>query len=249
MAPWPYPRVIAHRCGGTLAPENTLAGLRIAARLGCRAVEFDVMLSRDGVPVLIHDDTLERTTDGQGRVADTDLSAIRRLDAGVRHAPSFSGEPLPTLVEAIACCNELGLLANIEIKPSLGLDLATGAAVAALTKKLWRDHRPPLLSSFSEDALAAAVLAAPQLPRALLVDAIPDDWVERLRRLGAIAIHCCATQFEPGQAATFTATLAAAGVPLACYTVNNPALAETLFAAGIAAVFTDRPDLFAAASM
>jgi glycerophosphoryl diester phosphodiesterase len=237
---WPYPRVIAHRCGGALAPENTLAGLRIAARLGCRAVEFDVMLSRDGVPVLIHDDTLERTTDGCGRVADTDLAALRRLDAGLRHAPAFSGEPLPTLAEAIACCNELGLLANIEIKPSPGFELATGAGVALLTQKLWRGATPPLLSSFSEDALTAAALAAPQLPRALLVDEVPGDWAERLRRLGANAIHCAAAGFEVWQAAT----LAAAGVPLACYTINHPYRAETLFAAGVAAVFTDRPDLF-----
>jgi glycerophosphoryl diester phosphodiesterase len=245
MTPWPYPRLIAHRCGGALAPENTLAGLRIAARLGCRAVEFDVMLSRDGVPVLIHDDTLERTTNGQGRVADTDLTVLRRLDVGVRHAPAFGGEPLPTLAEAIACCNEHGLLANIEIKPSPGAELATGAAVALLTKKLWRGEPPPLLSSFSEEALAAAALAAPQLPRALLVDAIPDDWNERRRRIGAIAVHCCDKQFEPKKAEA----VAAAGMPLACYTVNHPALAETLFAAGVTSVFTDRPDLFTAAAM
>jgi glycerophosphoryl diester phosphodiesterase len=245
MTPWPYPRIIAHRCGGALAPENTLAGLRIAAHLGCLAVEFDVMLSRDGVPMLIHDDTLERTTDGHGRVADTDLGALRYLDAGVRHAPAFAGEPLPTLAEAIACCNELGLLANIEIKPSPGEDLATGAAVALLTKKLWRGEPPPLLSSFSQDALAAAALAAPQLPRALLADAIPDDWAERLRQLGAIAVHCCGKQFEPKKAEA----VAAADMLLACYTVNDPALAETLFAAGVTAVFTDRPDLFTAAAM
>jgi glycerophosphoryl diester phosphodiesterase len=228
-----------------LAPENTLAGLRIAARLGCWAVEFDVMLSRDGVPVLIHDEALERTTNGKGYVAETDLAALRQLDAGVRHAPAFTGEPLPTLAEAIAACDEFGLIANIEIKPAPGFELATGAAVALLTKKLWRGRTPPLFSSFSEDALAAAALAAPQLPRALLVNEVPGDWAERLRRLGAIAIHCAAAGFEP----RLVAILSAAGVPLACYTLNNPALAETLFDAGVTSVFTDRPDLFAAASM
>jgi glycerophosphoryl diester phosphodiesterase len=203
------------------------------------------MLSRDGVPVVIHDDTLERTTDGQGRVADADFAALRRLDAGVRHAPAFKGELLPTLGEAIACCNELGVLANIEIKPSPGFELATGAAVGLLTKKSWRGDVPPLLSSFSEDALGAAALAAPQLPRALLVDAIPEDWGVRLRRLGAIAVHYAAAHFEPKVAGA----LAVENIALACYTVNDPALAETLFAAGVATVFTDRPDLFAPATM
>ncbi len=242
MASWPYSRIIAHRCGGALAPENTLAGLRIAARLGCRAVEFDVMLSRDGVPVLIHDETLERTTNGAGYVAETDLAALRQLDAGVSHAPAFTGEPLPTLAEAIAACDEFGLIANIEIKPARGFELATGAAVALLTKKLWRGGTPPLLSSFSEDALAAAALAAPQLPRALLVNEVPGDWAQRLRRHGAVAVHCAAARFDAQRAAA----LAAVGIPLACYTVNDPARAEALFAAGVAAVFTDRPDLFAA---
>ena len=77
-----YPRIIAHRCGGALAPENTLAGLRVAARLGCRGVEFDAMLAADGVPVLIHDETLERTTSGLGRVTDSESAQLIRLDAG-----------------------------------------------------------------------------------------------------------------------------------------------------------------------
>ncbi|MCC7269211.1 MAG: glycerophosphodiester phosphodiesterase, partial [Rhodocyclaceae bacterium] len=93
---WPHPRLIAHRCGGALAPENTLAGLRKAFELGYRAVEFDVMLSGDGTPVLIHDETLERTTDGRGRVADTSDAELARLDAGSWRGAQFAGEPLPS---------------------------------------------------------------------------------------------------------------------------------------------------------
>ena len=92
-----YPRIIAHRCGGALAPENTLAGLRLAARLGCGGVEFDTMLAADGVPVLMHDETLERTTSGCGRVADLDSISLARFDAGSRHHPAFAAEPVPTL--------------------------------------------------------------------------------------------------------------------------------------------------------
>ena len=103
----PLPRWIAHRGGGSLAPENTLAGIRLAARLGFRAVEFDVMLSADGTPFLIHDETLERTTNGHGPVCATPDRVLHRLDAG-------QGESLPTLAQAAALCRELGLLANVE---------------------------------------------------------------------------------------------------------------------------------------
>ena len=105
------PRWFAHRGGGTLAPENTLAGIRLAARMGFKAVEFDVMLSADGTPVLIHDETLERTTSGAGRVCDTSDDALFLLDAG-------NGERIPRFSEAAALCREYGLLANIEIKPA-----------------------------------------------------------------------------------------------------------------------------------
>lgn len=232
-----YPRIIAHRCGGALAPENTLAGLRLAARLGCRGVEFDAMLAADGLPVVIHDETLQRTTSGRGRVADMDAAAFVRLDAGGRHHPAFAGEPAPTLDEVLRLCATLGLWANVEIKPSTGQDLATGRVVA--------QHAPAaagkiLLSSFSTAALCAAAAEAPQLPRALLVEAIPGDWRERMAESGAIALHCAARAVT----ADVLQTVREAGVPLACYTVNRRDEAERLFALGVSAIFTDRPDLW-----
>ena len=126
------PRLIAHRCGGNRAPENTLAGLHEAAR-GCQAVEFDVMLSADGTPVLIHDETLERTTNGVGRVCETPDAVLFALDAG-------RGERIPTLAEAAALCQRYGLLANIEIKPSAGHEAATGA-VARFVQERWQGFR------------------------------------------------------------------------------------------------------------
>lgn len=235
-----YPRFFAHRCGGALAPENTLAGLRLAARLGYRGVEFDVMLCADGVPVLIHDETLERTSDGSGRVAETALAQLRRIDAGSRQHRAYAGEPIPTLEEAIACCSVLGLTANIEIKPADGVARETGTTVATMVLRDWRSAMPPLLSSFSEEALAAARAAAPALPQALLVDAVPSDWLPRLRELGCMGLHCSARHLIPELAADF----AAAGVPFACYTVNSVADASRLFGLGAAALFTDRLDLF-----
>ena len=179
-----------HRCGGALAPENTLAGLRKAAELGYRAVEFDVMLSADGTPVLIHDETLERTTDGHGRVDETSDAELARLDAGSRHGAQFAGEPVPSFGDAAELCLALGLWANVEIKPSVGHETETGRRVALETRDLWSGLPPPLLSSFSLEALTAAREAVPELPRGLLVEAPPADWLGLLRRLDCISLHC-----------------------------------------------------------
>lgn len=239
MTGWRYPRLIAHRCGGALAPENTLAGLRIAARLGVKAVEFDAMLSGDGVPVLIHDETLARTTGGNGRVAETALAELQRLDAGRHHHPAFAGEVVPTLVAALALCDELKLAVNLEIKPAAGQEAVTGGTVAALAATCI-PRAGLMLSSFSTAALDAAREMAPELPRALLVEAIPADWAEQLRQHGCTALHAAAGQLDPARAGT----VLAAGFPLACYTVNDPQEARRLYALGVAAIFSDRPDLF-----
>jgi glycerophosphoryl diester phosphodiesterase len=237
-----YPRIIAHRGCGALTPENSLAGLRLAARLGCRGVEFDVMLSADGVPLLIHDETLERTTSGCGRVVDMSFAELARLDAGSRHHPAFAAEPLPTLDAALRLCAELGLWANVEIKPSAGREAETGRVVsrqaATATGAL-------ILSSFSMPALLAAAAQAPLLPRALLVKALPADWRERMAQAGAIAVHAAAQEMNAAAAQAVTA----AGFPLACYTVNRRDDAERLFALKVAAVFSDRPDLWSPAEM
>lgn len=236
-----YPHIIAHRCGGALAPENTLAGLRIAARLGCRGVEFDAMLSADGVPILIHDETLERTTSGRGRVADTSVAEMTRLDAGMRHHRAFAGEVAPTLVEALAVCRQLGLWANVEIKPSAEQESETGRIVAQQASAFG----DILLSSFSVDALREAATVAEHLPRALLVDSVAGDWFCSMRDCGATALHAAAELTTPER----VQALNTAGVPVACYTVNRRDVAERLFAMGVSAVFTDRPDLWAIEEM
>ena len=97
MQDWPYPKLFCHRLGGALGPENTLGAMQKAIALGVRAVECDVKLSADRVPFVLHDDTLERTTNGQGLAGALSMSALLALDAGISHHPAFAGEPLPTL--------------------------------------------------------------------------------------------------------------------------------------------------------
>ncbi len=231
-----YPRVIAHRCGGTLAAENSLAGLAAAARLGCRGVEFDVMLSADGVPVLMHDDTVDRTTGGAGAVRRLTLAQLRALRVG--------DEPVPLLSEALRRCAELGLWANIELKTVTGGDDAElGVTVGRQLAREWNGRG--VVSSFSLAALRAAQSQASRHACALLFETLPGDWREFVAATGAIGVHLEAARFNPDDGAA----LRAAGLAVACYTVNDRERALALRAAGVAAVFSDRPDLFAADEM
>ncbi|MEO8039964.1 MAG: glycerophosphodiester phosphodiesterase [Betaproteobacteria bacterium] len=244
---WPYPRIIAHRGGGTVAPENTLVALRLAASLGFGGVEFDVKLAKFGVPVLLHDDTLERTSTGAGPVVDRDAAELRAVDAGSWFGNEFAGEHIPTFETASTLSRSLGLWANIEIKPDAANPEDTGRIVALLAARFWKDASPaPLLSSFSEPALRAARTQAPELPRALLVDQVPHDWAERTRALECRALHCSQDAITPD----LVAAVHGAGLGLLAYTVNETGRALTLFEMGVDAIVTDelrdiRPDFLA----
>jgi glycerophosphoryl diester phosphodiesterase len=241
-----YPaRFIAHRGGGVLAPENTLAGLREAKQRGYAAVEFDVMLARDAVPVLMHDDTLERTTSGAGAVPALTAAELGRLDAGAWRDARFAGEPVPAFAAAGRLCRELDLFANVEIKPyapgGAAAAAQTGDSVARQCAHLWDGAAGAvLISSFSPLALVAARAAAPELRRAFLVDAVPPGWRAELELLDCVALHCNAAHLD---AATAEA-VKAAGYGLMCWTVNDPESAERLFGWGVDAICTDRLDLF-----
>ncbi len=237
---WPYPRVVAHRGGGTLAPENTLGALRLGASMGFRGVEFDVMLAGDATPVLIHDETLDRTTSGRGRVPSRPYAEIEALDAGAWHSERFRGEKVPTFVSAAIVCRELGLWPNVEIKPAKGFEVQTARAVAQLTLDLWRGAAlAPVLSSFSIEALAAAKEVAPSLPRGMLVSRIPSDWQARMEKLGCVALHCNYKELTQSLASD----IHAAGYAVLCWTVNDPGVAARLFGWGVDCVVTDRLDL------
>jgi len=187
---WPFPRLLAHRGGGALAPENTLSGLRLARRLGFAGVEFDVKLSQDRIPILMHDDTLDRTTSGQGPVAAVPLAALTRFDAGSSFGAAFRGERVPTFDAAVQLCRSLDLWANVEVKPCPGREVETGSIVARAAATLWAETQaPPLLSSFSRAALESARLAAPHLPRGLLVVEVPSDWQAALAGLDCVSLH------------------------------------------------------------
>ena len=242
MKPWPYPRSIAHRGGGTLAPENTLAAMRKARELRFAGVEFDVMLAGDGTPILMHDETLDRTTSGSGAIAQTAFAKIQSLDAGSWFAPRYAGEPVPSFEQAGKLCVDLELWANVEIKPAKGYEVATGKSAALAAKELWRGAPlQPLLSSFRPEALAAAREAAPEVARGALIRSIPPDWERRLEELGCVSLHCDYRMLLPQQ----VRAVRDAGYWVLCYTVNDPAIARVLFDWGVDAIVTDRLNLIA----
>jgi glycerophosphoryl diester phosphodiesterase len=243
---WNYPNILAHRGGGKLAPENTIAGLRRGLEHGFRAVEFDVMLARDGVPVVMHDPYLGRTVAGSGNVFDYDAAELVGMDAGNWFGAEYRGETVPLFTAFVQFCKEHGIWMNIEIKPAPGFEEATGRVVAGLTRALFGpeiaqdDPRQlPLLSSFSPVALAAAMQAAPDLARALLLDRLDAGWQEQAGALQAVAIHTSHKHLDQAQARQ----VKQAGYGLFCYTVNDPVRARELLGWGVDAFCTDRIDL------
>ena len=239
---WPYPLWIAHRGAGKLAPENTLAAFRVGAGHGYRAFECDVKLSADGVPFLLHDATLERTTSGHGAAGSQTWSTLSHLDAGAWHSNAFAGEPIPSLASVASFCIDAGFALNIEIKPTPGTEARTGRTVAAEAARLWaRQLVQPVLSSFSADALQTARDAAPELPRALLLDTLPDAWFEQARALGCLAVVTHHALMD----AALIARLHDGGLRAWVYTVNDPGEAERLLQLGIDGMITDALDRFA----
>ena len=246
---WPYPRWIAHRGAGRLAPENTLAAFRLGARYGYRMFECDVKLSADGVPFLLHDATLTRTTAAPAPLAAQESAVagnqpwatLSRLDAGSWHSRTFAGEPLPTLAQVAQFCLDNGHALNIEIKPTPGTERPTGEVVAAQAAQLWRGTAvPPLLTSFQPEALEGARNSAPELPRGLLLDGLWRGWLETAVALGCVAVVCHHALWD----ASTIAHAKGAGLRCLSYTVDDTGTALRLLDLGIDGLITDRVDLF-----
>lgn len=245
MKNWPYPKYVAHRGAGKIAPENTLAAFRVGASFGYRMFECDVKLSSDGVPFLLHDDTLARTTDGSGIAGNMPWEALSRLDCGAWHSRAYAGEALPTFDAVAAYCLANHLMLNIELKPTedgAAIERKTGEVVAARAEALWADTAiKPLLSSFKPESLAGAKKAAPKLPRGLLLDELWCDWLETAIELKCVAVICNHKLWD----AQTVAAVKAQGMRCLSYTVNEEKDAKRLFDLGTDGIITNRIDLFA----
>lgn len=243
---------IAHRGASLHAPENTLAAFETAIRQGIDAIEFDVRLTADGVPVVVHDDRLERTTDGRGPVAEASLQSIRRLDAGSWFAARFRGERVPTLAEALECASfRCGV--NIEIKtetrrgrslmrsrPGSRADEASLAAAVARELRRARCSRPPVISSFSRTALEAVRALLPRTHLGFLVSRSTRGVAPAHRALSLHSLH-------PHLRLSSRRRIAAAhrqGLLVLVWPVNDREALLRLVALGVDGVMTDDPLLF-----
>jgi glycerophosphoryl diester phosphodiesterase len=240
---WPYPRVAAHRGGGKLAPENTLDGIDTGAAHGLKMVEFDAKLSADDMVFLLHDDLVDRTSNGVGLAKTKRYEALRTLDAGAWFGREFTGAWMPTLDEVAARCRHLQLAANVEIKPCEGRDVETGRRVARETARLWAESEiPPLLSSFSHAALEAAAIECEHVSRGMLYDVVPDDWRAQAERLSSLSLHANHKHLTEKQ----VDEIKSAGLYMLVYTVNDPDRARLLGSWGVDTICTDRIDLIGA---
>lgn len=246
LAPWPLPLWIAHRGAGRLAPENTLAAFRLGAAHGYRAFECDVKLSADGVPFLLHDATLERTTSGRGVAGELDWSVLSRIDAGTWHSRAHAGEPLPSLQALAAYLRANAFALDLEIKPTPGTDHHTGQVVGREAARLWAgaDAPPLLFSSFRPEALAGARETAPHIPRALLLDTLWPSWLDVAQQLGCSAV----ISNYNAMSAQALGQIHGAAMRGLVYTVNDPAPAAWLQSIGIDGIITDAVDRFSPAA-
>jgi glycerophosphoryl diester phosphodiesterase len=238
---WPYPFWIAHRGAGKLAPENTLAAFRLGASYGYRAFECDVKLSADGVPFLLHDAALDRTTSGHGHADLMRWSDLSRLDAGGWHSRSYAGEPPASLETVARYVQRNGFTLNIEIKPMPKWEEHTGIVVAEQARRLWAGQPvPPLLTSFQPQALRGALLGAAELPRGLLIETFWNGWLETARELECKAVVSLYALLD----AAVVGRAHQAGLKVLAYTVNDPAEAHRLHRLGVDGIITDAVDRF-----
>lgn len=235
------PHIVAHRGASIEAPENTIAAFRVAGARAAKWIECDVTLSSDNKCVLIHDDTLERTTDGTGPIHHSDLATLRGLDAGAWFSDIYIGERIPTLTDTLETLHFMEMGANLEIKPS-GCDPVRLCKEIIAELKQAKDL-PILVSSFDHVAVAEMRKHAPEIPCGWLLKQLPENWKAEYKRLGAAAIHIDHTALTP----VIAAEIVDAGVPLVCYTINDIERAKELFAWGATSVITDDPGKLIAA--
>ncbi len=235
------PKVIGHRGAKAYAPENTIESIATAASLGVEWVELDVKLTRDNVPIIFHDEELDRTTSGTGLIAQTNYEDLRDLDAGSWFGDSFVDARIPTLEEAVDAIlkNDMGL--NLEIKPCPGREKETAEIALDYLSRFWDDPSKILISSFQHVSLEAAMDLAPDWARGLLIggDTMPENWRDLADYLDVKTINL-GSRLVTREIADEIMDLE---LPLLVYTVNDPIEARALQRLGADCFFSDNPDV------
>lgn len=228
--------IAGHRGDRAQAPENTLPAIEAALAGNMVFVEVDVRMSSDGIPVLIHDETVDRTTDGVGRVDSLSLAELQALDAGSWYSPAYAGTRIPTLSEFFA------LLAGSRTKAMIELKGVWSAESIATLSVLVEEHavgNRTVAASFESETLRALLSEAPDIPRLVLASELPTDPVAEVHAHRAIAL---VTNPKALSAAPDTVDdLRAAGLGILLYTLNEQESWREALAMGVDGIITDRP--------
>lgn len=241
---WSFSRIVAHRGGGCHVPENTLTAIEYGSSLGYRAVEFDVMLTRDKVPILMHDDTTGRTFKADKEsISDLDYDELAQADAGSWFDKQYANVRIPKFCDVLQYCYDHNIWMNIEIKPAPGFDTETAKIVATMAKEFFQDKNTPvehlpLFSSFSYESLLAAKEVAPEFKRGYLISNLQDvsDWKERCTTIGAYSVHVNHKYLTP----ELVFEIKERNLGLFCYTVNDVDRAKEIFSWGVDSFCTDK---------
>lgn len=233
-------KVMGHRGAALLAPENTLASICAAAETGVKWVEIDVYPIAQGGLIIFHDDTLERCTNGSGATKNANVNNVLSLDAGTWFDPQFQGEKVPTLEQALACIQELGLSLNLEIKYDGQEVEQIVPPILAVLAEHWQDNEKLMISSFNYPALEVCYRANKALHLGYLVEDIPNDWQEKLAAIEAYSLNCDYLQLTE----TAARAVKTAGYKLLCYTANSTEAVASHWDWGMDAVITDDPRQF-----
>lgn len=237
---WAVPRLIAHRGASNCAPENTLAALQQAHHLGATWVEFDVRLAKCGTPIVFHDDTLNRTTNGVGKVSDYRYDDIVQLDAGSWFGDQFRGEKVPKFEDWLATAAKLGLGMNVELKATPDEAHHLAEEVNYFLKHRWPNHLPnPLVSSAQMECLHEIRNQSSHYLYGFITDRWLNDWEAVMRRFNCVSLHINHNEID----AVRVAKVQASGRHVLAYTVNDADRAKYLFQLGVEAVFSDNPAL------
>ncbi|MDE0047278.1 MAG: glycerophosphodiester phosphodiesterase family protein [bacterium] len=234
------PPVIGHRGVAARAPENTLGGLARAAEEGFEWVEFDVRLAGDDVPVVLHDRSLVRTTGVDRLIDEVRSTELGAFDAGSWFDAVWSGERVPTLVQALDACIVLGLTPNVEIKADGGGLMTLARRVTGIIRSRWPAGRQrPLLSSFSPTVLYLARLAGYRWPLALVMGHRP----RRLWSWHAALLKCASIHVDRSLATPeLISRVHRGGRRVAVYTINCADEAQALMDSGVDSIVSDTPD-------
>lgn len=233
-------KVIGHRGACGYAPENTLISMSKAHELGTKWVEFDVMLAGTGEPIIIHDLTLERTTNGSGEVANTDFKTLATLDCGSWFSQHYAGEKIPALGDILKHVSYFDMGINVEIKPSPGQEILTAVKTIEMLKEKWPKYcKMPLISSFSIPALNTVFNSKLPCKIGYIIDSWEEGWEAIINQFGCFSLHIDHHILTPER----VKQIKELGLFVLAYTINDTDRARELFDWGVDSVFSDYPDI------